>query len=337
MEIRRCKFVPGADVENGKRRKLDVYLRDHDNNTASHEKQKEMRIALDVFPKFGVASLCGRRRDMEDAVAVHPSFTTTKFDFYGVYDGHGCSHVATMCKNRLHEMVNEELVKDEGRTEWKSLMEKCFNRMDKEVIAWTKSGVGAQCSCELRLPERDAAGSTAVIAIVTPEKIIVANVGDSRAVMCSRGRVIPLTADQKPDRPDEYNRIRAAGGRVIFWEGARVSGLLAMSRAIGDIYLKPYVISEPEVTMRNRDDMDDFLILASDGFWDVVKNETACTVARMCLRGKPSQARGTEVAGDRSDDACSDAAMVLTKLALARNSTDNVSIVVVDLKRDIWA
>ena len=47
-------------------------------------------------PKFGVSSVCGRRRDMEDAVSVHPSFDNQKgFHFFGVYDGHGCSHVIT--------------------------------------------------------------------------------------------------------------------------------------------------------------------------------------------------------------------------------------------------
>lgn len=38
----------------------------------------------------------------------------------------------------------------------------------------------------------------------------------------------------QPDRPDELKRIHAAGGRVIYWDGARVLGVLAMSRAIGN-------------------------------------------------------------------------------------------------------
>lgn len=50
-------------------------------------------------PKFGVTSVCGRRRDMEDAVSVHPCFSNQEgsapngLHFYGVFDGHGCSHV----------------------------------------------------------------------------------------------------------------------------------------------------------------------------------------------------------------------------------------------------
>lgn len=47
-----------------------------------------------IFPKFGVASVCGRRRDMEDAVSVHPSLLqTSQSHYFAVYDGHGCSHV----------------------------------------------------------------------------------------------------------------------------------------------------------------------------------------------------------------------------------------------------
>jgi protein phosphatase 2C len=142
-------------------------------------------------------------------------------------------------------------------------------------------------------------------------------------VLCRGGdgaTPVALSSDHKPDRPDEQERIEAAGGRVIFWEGARVLGVLAMSRAIGDGYLKPYVCSVPEVTVAELADGDECLILASDGLWDVVSNEAACEVARACLR------RGRE-------KWCAEAAALLTKLALARRSADNVSVVVVDLRR----
>ena len=123
---------------------------------------------------------------------------------------------------------------------------------------------------------------------------------------------------------------------MIYWDGARVLGVLAMSRAIGDSYLKPFVISEPEVTVTERTDEDECLILASDGLWDVMSNETACDVVRMCLRGNaPPGVSGGDDGGRDSNKACSDAAMLLTKLALARQSADNVSVVVVDLRRNL--
>lgn len=110
----------------------------------------------------------------------------------------------------------------------------------------------------------------------------------------------------------------------------------------GDNYLKPYVSCEPEVTIIERTPGDDCLILASDGLWDVVSNETACKVARMCLREKiraPVEEAPLGSAGLglglqlESDSACSDASMLLTKLALARHTKDNVSVLVVDLRR----
>jgi hypothetical protein len=65
-------------------------------------------------------------------------------------------------------------------------------------------------------------------------------------------------------------RIKAAGGRVVFSSGShRVMGMLAMSRAIGDHFLRPYVIAEPEVACMERTLQDEVLVLATDGLWDV--------------------------------------------------------------------
>lgn len=303
-------------------------------------------------PGFGMTSVCGRRRDMEDAVAIHPSFSLQECGshFFGVYDGHGCSHVSMLCRDRLHEIVKEEIESGGGGGDdagsWKLAMKGSFDRMDKEVHDWcsseakAKSNSGSSCRCELQMPQCDAVGSTAVVAVVTPEKIVVSNCGDSRALLCRNGFAVPLSFDHKPDRPDELKRIQGIGGRVIYWDGARVLGVLAMSRAIGDDYLKPYVIPEPEVTVTDRTEQDECLILASDGLWDVVDNQTACGVVRECLRAQSlSSPQQGEVAvggvgAEGSDKACADASILLTKLALFRHSTDNISVVVVDLRRN---
>lgn len=347
MEIRRIKFI--ADVpaiqnhDEMKRQKVEfnpASLPPHCggavDNCVSNEDLAGFETEIKL-PKFGVASVCGRRRDMEDAVAVRPSFSkddgeSNELHYFGVYDGHGCSHVAMRCRDRLHEVVKQELENNTESREWEKTMNRSFNIMDKEVTACNEGSIGATCRCELEAQKSDAVGSTAVVSILTPEKIVVANCGDSRAILCRNGKVIPLSIDHKPDRPDELNRIQAAGGRVIYWDGPRVLGVLAMSRAIGDNYLKPYVCCEPEVTIIDRTDDDDCLILASDGLWDVVSNETACGVVRMCLKGKgPVSNTSCDGSVGNSDQACSDAAMLLTKLALARLSTDNVSVVVIDL------
>ncbi|KAJ3700667.1 hypothetical protein LUZ61_004372 [Rhynchospora tenuis] len=331
-------------------------------------------------PKYGVMSICGRRREMEDAVSIHPGFAVApphhpsqqheSYHFFGVFDGHGCSHVAELCKKRMHEIVAGELehrlkagaqIHEQQRdtqvdkTWWREAMEKCFAQMDKEAVAsgsnskTMPSPFLASCSCELRLPRCDHVGSTAVVAILGPRHLVVANCGDSRAVLCRNGSAIPLSSDHKPDRPDELQRIQAAGGRVIYWDGARVFGVLAMSRAIGDSYLKPFVISEPEVMVTETTEQDECMILATDGLWDVVPNEVACQLVSRCLRAadptssssieeeehsRIENGRGNgEAIAAGFDKACADAAMLLTKLALARHTTDNVSVVVINLKR----
>ncbi|XP_073156103.1 probable protein phosphatase 2C 24 [Henckelia pumila] len=340
MELQRVRTRFSVEAENdSKRRRLTPESVSAASSLLSHGGSDQMQ------PKFGMASVCGRRRDMEDAVAIHPSFsnlhptTPLVLHYFGVYDGHGCSHVAARCRERFHELVKEELAAaDESAADfdqkwWKKVMDRSFRRMDKEVIAWNQNVVDDEtpnCRCELKSPACEAVGSTAVVAVVTPDEIVVANCGDSRAVLCRNGKAIPLSIDHKPDRPDELNRIQAAGGRVIFWEGARVLGVLAMSRAIGDNYLKPYVTWEPEVTVIKRTEDDECLILASDGLWDVVSNDTACGVARMCLKNGHARNHRTETS---SDNACADASMLLTKLALARTSADNVSVVVIDVRK----
>ncbi|PUZ65685.1 hypothetical protein GQ55_3G244400 [Panicum hallii var. hallii] len=279
--------------------------------------------------------------------------------------------VARLCQDRMHELVADEYNKagsGEGAAAagaaepaWKEVMEKGFARMDDEAASWaaTRSGNDLACRCELQKPARcDHAGSTALVAVVGSTSVVVASAGDSRAVLSRGGVPVPLSVDHKPDRPDELERIQAAGGRVIFWDGARVLGVLAMSRAIGDGYLKPFVTAEPEVTVTERTDEDECLILASDGLWDVVTNEMACEVVRACFRSNGPPSPGARPSGvlppaaaaaaregddgpaavkgvDRadSDRACSDAALLLAKLALARRSSDNVSVVVVDLRR----
>ncbi|XP_057538088.1 probable protein phosphatase 2C 6 [Amaranthus tricolor] len=163
---------------------------------------------------------------------------------------------------------------------------------------------------------------------------VLLNCGDSRAVLCRGKAPMPLSVDHKPDRKDEWDRIEAADGKVIQWNGYRVFGDLAMSRSIGDRYLKPWIIPDPEVTIVQRAKDDDCLILASDGLWDVLSNEEACDAARrrILLWHKKNGANITPDRGNSVDLAAQAAADYLSKLALQKGSKDNITVIVVDLK-----
>ncbi|CAL5364525.1 unnamed protein product [Camellia sinensis] len=225
----------------------------------------------------GSTSVIGRRREMEDAVTVELGFLSRdsrEYDFFGVYDGHGGSRVAYSCRDRLHCLLVKEIedeidVETRSEEDWEKVMVACFGKMDEEVNDITAN-----------------IGSTAVVAVVAEEEVVVPNCGDSRAVLSRRGVAVSMSNDHKPDRPDELERIEGAGGRVIDWNGPRVLGVLSTSRSIGDHYLKPFVIPKPEIIVSKRTSADEFLILATDGLWDVVSNEVACQVVRRCLDGR---------------------------------------------------
>ncbi|WIA23673.1 hypothetical protein OEZ85_000373 [Tetradesmus obliquus] len=170
-------------------------------------------------------------------------------------------------------------------------------------------------------------GSTAVVAVVSRTEVFVAHCGDSRAVLCRKGGAIQLTSDHKPDRSDEAARVAALGGKVVAkGGGARVMGLLAMSRAIGDHFLRPYVIPEPEVACLQRSHEDELLILASDGLWDVFSCAEATTLAlRSTMRARER--------GASSSAACRVGASVLARGAIERGSRDNITVLLVDLRR----
>ncbi|CAK8569899.1 unnamed protein product [Lathyrus sativus] len=311
---------------------------------------------LDYTPLWGFISLCGRRPEMEDAFATVPQFLKIPIQmligdrvpdginrcfrpqmthFFGVYDGHGGSQVANYCRERIHialaeeiEFVKEGLINgstvDSCQDQWKKAFTNCFLKVDAEV--------GGTANNEAVAPET--VGSTAVVALICSSHIIVANCGDSRAVLCRGKEPMALSVDHKPNREDEYARIEAAGGKVIQWNGHRVFGVLAMSRSIGDRYLKPWIIPEPEVQFIPRAKEDECLILASDGLWDVMTNEEVCDLARkrILLWYKKNNSELPSERGDTSDPAAQAAAEFLSNRALQKGSKDNITVIVVDLK-----
>jgi len=130
----------------------------------------------------------------------------------------------------------------------------------------------------------------------------------------SDGTARPLSDDHKPNRLDEKLRIEAAGGHVIFAGCWRVQGDLAVSRAFGDCHLKRFGVSaEPEISLIEIGPLDAFLVLASDGLWDVVA-EAQC--AKTVLRAQDTVS----------------AAAALCDLASDRGSMDNITALVVDLR-----
>jgi len=154
-------------------------------------------------------------------------------------------------------------------------------------------------------------GSTAVTAIlIDGVKLVVANLGDSRAVICNNGVAKQLSVDHEPSK--ERQKIEEKGGFVTNIPGdvPRVDGQLAVARAFGDRSLKGHLSSEPDVKEVDIDEVTECIILASDGLWKVMSNQEAVDSIK-----------------DIKD--AQSAAKHLTEEAVARKSKDDISCIVV--------
>jgi protein phosphatase 2C family protein 2/3 len=185
-----------------------------------------------------------------------------KASFFAVFDGHGSGRVSKHASVGLwkHLTDNEKYINGN----FKEALEESFLSFDREV----SESYNAQL-----------AGTTAVCVLIVDNVIYCANIGDSRAVASINCECVPLSQDHKPDNPLELKRILAAGGYVF---GNRVNGNLALSRAFGDFHYKSndqlpadqqIVSPKPDIKRIELNDDVDFIVLACDGIWDVLKSK----------------------------------------------------------------
>nr|XP_017256522.1 PREDICTED: probable protein phosphatase 2C 75 [Daucus carota subsp. sativus] len=320
-------------------------------------------------PFCGSVCLIGKSQHMEDAISIIPQILGSlipsapyHLHFYGVFDGHGGSLVSGFCQAQMHQMVLEVLLTRTSEIQgiatasvewWDILMTRSFRNMDGLALRTCPCGaLGVNCgnhSTQTQSQYSEFVGSTAAVVLLSDNQIIVANCGDSGVVLANNGNTVPLTHPHKPDRPDEWARIEELGGPISRSTDGRVridDHLLTTTRAIGNRHLKKYLIPDPDVTLRTRDSKDEFLIIASAGFWDVVSTHTACHVARGCFRHShpPYYANADDANGEPHHfdtlvpsmslmypSPSATAAAILSRMAGIRGSEDNISVIVVDL------
>ena len=213
---------------------------------------------------FGSSSIQGRRPSQEDRCFARERMPGG-CSFFAVYDGHGGDRAARFATDVMCErFVNSAAFK---KLDIVKALKQAFHQTETEFL-----------NIAGREGLRD--GTTAIVAVVQEDTLTVAHVGDSRGVLCRGGKAVVLTEDHKPDLEPEKRRIEALGGFVSFIGCWRAMGILAMSRAIGDLFLKPYVSAEPDVRAMPIVAADEFIVLASDGVYDVLNNEQVVQIAR---------------------------------------------------------
>ena len=222
--------------------------------------------------RYAVSAMQGWRKEMEDTHIAATDFKIKNHAFFGVFDGHAGSKASEYCSQHILDCIVKGLggdVQEPSHEALKKAIGEGFLSLDEEMKNTKEWETG-----------QNRGGTTAITVMITPDKIIFGNCGDSRGLFCRNGEVLFETKDHKPVNEIERRRIEKAGGSVMM---QRVNGSLAVSRALGDFEFKlnhdrspveQLVSPEPDMTVFERDHaMDHYVFLACDGVYDVMTNE----------------------------------------------------------------
>ncbi|XVE70954.1 hypothetical protein DITRI_Ditri10aG0111100 [Diplodiscus trichospermus] len=228
--------------------------------------------------------------------------------FCGVFDGHGKNGhvVSNMVRNRLPSLLLSQknaLAKIKTAADDKNFQDQVAKTdsgsiPSKDFLQWQEACISAfkVMDKEIKLQENldcSTSGTTAVVVVRQDEDLVIANLGDSRAMLGTTAengiKAVQLTTDLKPGLPSEAERIRSCNGRVLALKGEphiqRVwlphedSPGLAMSRAFGDFLLKNHgIIAIPDIFCHHLTPNDQFIVLATDGVWDVLNNDQVASI-----------------------------------------------------------
>ena len=200
--------------------------------------------------------------------------------FMGICDGHGSyghiisKYICNILPKKLMNTKEEDIIQT-------------FLTINQSLIEESK------IDCSL-------SGSTCCSLIITPNKIISINLGDSRAVLAryenGQYNAINLTRDHKPTELDEMKRVLNCGGRIkqftdsktgknigperIWLKNSEIPGL-AMTRSIGDNLAHMVgVTPEPEIQIFDFIGNEKFILLASDGIWQFIDSDESVRIIK---------------------------------------------------------
>ncbi|XP_062416935.1 integrin-linked kinase-associated serine/threonine phosphatase 2C isoform X2 [Pungitius pungitius] len=298
------------------------------------EEGEVKRVCLPVLKGY-VAARRGEREEMQDAHVLLPDMSSylsarpgpaSRVSYFAVFDGHGGARASRFAAEHLHHILATKF--PSGVTgNMDVLIKRClldtFRQTDEDFLRTASSQKPAW---------KD--GSTATCVLVVDDTVYVANLGDSRAVLCRmeaggagrRSLTLPLSTEHNPTIYEERRRIQRAGGTV---RDGRVLGVLEVSRSIGDgQYKRCGVISSPDTKRCQLTANDRFILLACDGLFKVFSAEEAVKfVLHFLQEGTVEQKPGLTEEEVRSEAAC----QRLASEAVRRGCADNVTVILLSI------
>ena len=228
------------------------------------------------------------KENNQDNYFIFKNFADNKdYIYLSVCDGHGVEghFVSEFIKEVLPYYMSENLIK-------RDILSETDKELIHQIITETFLLVNNMLVSNENINSLFS-GSTCVSVIYTPQRLIVPNIGDSRAVLgrfdktTGKYKAIELSRDHKPTEKDEAKRIYENDGRIqpftedgefvgpqrVWIKEEEVPGL-AMTRSFGDrVAASVGVISEPEIKEFDFDENDKYMIIASDGIWEFISSQ----------------------------------------------------------------
>jgi serine/threonine protein phosphatase PrpC len=269
--------------------------KEHHHRGSTHSIPENMKV--NAIPEgrvknVGSQSQAGKGEDgftkvnQDSFLVLQNEYNLKDFNIFSVMDGHGVNgHLVSRFVTKYFTSFFKNNKKMNSSNEDENAI--CYrlkkNEYDilKRAFRHAERDIGKNSDIDANF-----SGTTCVMVFQVGEKIICANVGDSRAIMVKGTKVIPLSIDQKPDDPEESKRIIENGGEISqfeedgeksgpfrVWKKGEVYPGIAMSRSIGDLIASTLgVIPEPKFLEEKIDKDTKFIVVASDGVWEFLDN-----------------------------------------------------------------
>ncbi|KAF9981517.1 cysteinyl-tRNA synthetase [Mortierella antarctica] len=254
---------------------MDVTITD---NVPENSVDRRVRTSMSTLHNmaYGMADTLGDSDNLCIWDLVHPKFQTKEDEsLFGLFDGRGdryranCS-MTSYLKDRFGSCLKIELEKLEGTDTVVSALRRTFLGLDRDLWPLTQDEDGK-------------GGASALVAYIKGVTLYCANVGDAIAVLVKKSDTYQVVSQKHiPWNPTEASRIKRSGGFVS--ENGLLNGELDISRSFGQYHLVPIVNSNPYIETTTLSEDDDFLIMASNAFWDVMSYTTAVDIAKAAKR-----------------------------------------------------
>ena len=314
----------------------EIFKNTYNNFTESITSSAEEFEKDDIIKGYAFNTSMGNIRDYnEDTITatkiILDGVNDSNTFFFAVYDGHGGNGCSLYLKEKLHHFIKNFT---------KESLNEAINTVEEKFMS--------EEALDEKGEIKDPSGSCGIMALIQKNKLIIANVGDSRLVLFKKNSLYFSTEDHKPGSPSEKTRIEKGGGMVyqtpslipLHQNGKEIEppwrvlpGRLSVSRTFGDVEakneklggMKNVVVALPDITEIELDEDFNFMVLGCDGIFDVLSNEEILECVKIVLKEKEIN----DLNNVNISELCGYIADMIIKSSLAKDSYDNVSCIVV--------